>query len=135
MQTVLLVEDDIAVRTVVRHMLVRSGYKVLEAAGAEHALKLSSHYRPRIDVLITDVVLPRAGCQRLVEQTVRERPGVKVIYISGYPEDMLVRYGLAKPGTNFIQKPFTAEKLSLLIRAVLTPPDEEPETATQAAAS
>ncbi len=133
MQTVLLVEDDIAVRTVVRHMLARNGYKVLEAAGAEQALKLSRHYRPHIDVLITDVVLPRAGCKRLVEQTLRERPGVKVIYISGYPEDMLGRYGVAEPGPNFIQKPFTAEKLGLLIREVLTTPDEAASAAHVAA--
>jgi DNA-binding NtrC family response regulator len=119
METILLVEDDLAVRKVLRYMLRKFGHEVLEAGSAPEALELAASYPHTIHVLITDVVMPQTNCERFVERLLDKRPGVKVIYISGYLEDMLSRYGVAYSRPNFIQKPFSAEKLAEKIREVL----------------
>ncbi len=119
MATILLVEDDVAVRKVLRHMLANLGHEVLEAGSAPEALDLAASYEPAIDVLITDVVMPQTNCDRFVDQLLESRSELKVIYISGYAEDMLERYGVEQSRPNFIQKPFSAEKLAEKIREVL----------------
>ncbi len=119
MATILLVEDDVAVRKVLRHMLANLGHQVLEAGSAPEALNLAASYEPAIDVLITDVVMPQTNCDRFVDQIRESRSDLKVIYISGYAEDMLERYGVEQSRPNFIQKPFSADKLAEKIREVL----------------
>ncbi len=119
MATILLVEDDVAVRKVLRHMLANLGHQVLEAGSAPEALNLAASYEPAIDVLITDVVMPQTNCDRFVDQIRESRNDLKVIYISGYAEDMLERYGVEQSRPNFIQKPFSADKLAEKIREVL----------------
>jgi DNA-binding NtrC family response regulator len=119
MQTLMLVEDDAAVRKVLRHILLKLGYTVLEASGAAEALALSERFAEPIELLITDVVLPQTSSDRLVQHLRSQRPGLKVMYISGYSEDMLAHYGIAHTAPNFLQKPFTPEKLARKVREVL----------------
>jgi DNA-binding NtrC family response regulator len=119
METILLVEDDLAVRKVLWHMLRKLGHEVLEAGSAPEALGLAASYPHTIHVLITDVVMPQTNCDRFVEQLLERCPGLKVIYISGYSEDMLSRYGVSHSRPNFMQKPFSADKLAEKIREVL----------------
>ncbi len=119
MPTVLLVEDDICVLHVVRQMLQKQGYAILEASGTAEALGAADGFPARIDLLITDVVLPREGSNRLVEQLRAGRPDLKVLYISGYSRDALARYGIDQTERNFLPKPFTMDTLERKIREVL----------------
>lgn len=117
MQTVLLVEDDATVRGVVSQMLTSEGYRVLEAAGESVALKIAET-RPEIEVLVSDVILRQGNAIALADQLRYSRPQIKVIYISGYTEDVLQRYGISVQHKNFLQKPFTAAVLAKKIRDV-----------------
>lgn len=119
METILLVEDDTAVRRVLQCMLSSSGYEVLEAGSAPQALELAASYSRDIHVLITDVVMPRTNCDRFVEELKSRRPDLKVIFISGYSEDMLNRYGVKNSRPNFMQKPFSAGMLVEKIRELV----------------
>ncbi len=119
METVLLVEDEVAVRVVLRCLLERQGYSVLEAGESGQALEIAARYPASIHLLITDVVLPRTRCEGWVARLKRRRPGLKVIYISGYPEEVISRFGLSDSDTNFLRKPFTPEALVLKVREVL----------------
>lgn len=119
METILLVEDDAAVRRVLRHMIGNFGYQILEAGSAPEALDLAASYPGDIHVLITDVVMPQTNCDRFVENLKSRRPDLKVIFISGYSEEMLSRYGVAHSRPNFMQKPFSAGMLADKIRELL----------------
>jgi CheY-like chemotaxis protein len=119
METILLVEDDAAVRRVLRQMLSNFGYQILEAGSAPEALDLAASFAEDIHVLVTDVVMPQTNCDRFVEDLTARRPGLKVIFISGYSEDMLSRYGVAYSRPNFMQKPFSASMLADKIRELL----------------
>jgi two-component system, cell cycle sensor histidine kinase and response regulator CckA len=121
MHTILLVEDDAAVRKVLRHMLAHFGHRVLEAGNAPEALQLAASYPGAIDVLVTDVVMPQTNCDRFVEQLRESRPALEVIFISGYSEEMLNWYGVGGARSNFIQKPFNAETLAEKVRELLAP--------------
>ncbi|MEO8078000.1 MAG: response regulator, partial [Acidobacteriota bacterium] len=117
--TVLLVEDTDGLREVATRLLQRQGYTVLVAAGADEALQQFERH-PEIDVLLTDVVMPGASGPDLTRRLVRQRPGLKVIYMSGYTEDAIVQYGVLNPGVAFLHKPFTSESLGQKIREVMT---------------
>ncbi len=119
MQTILLVEDDAAVRGVVRHMLQKHGYTILEAGGVPHALEVAERYRGAIDLLVTDVVLPEMRCGPLVRRLQELRPNLKVLYISGYSEETVGLCGIEVSEPNFIQKPFSPEALRAKVRDVL----------------
>ena len=119
MPTILLVEDEAAVRKVLRHMLATLGYAVIEAGCAPEALSVAAGYEGPIDLLLTDVVMPETNCERFVEQLRAARPGVKVIYISGYSPEVLDQHGHEVSDPDFIQKPFTAEALGRKIRQAL----------------
>jgi signal transduction histidine kinase len=106
-ETILLVEDEAGIRALVRKILRRENYNVLEAGSAEEALAMASSAKGRIDLLVTDVMLP-VGSGREVAERVREtRHDLKVLYISGYTDDDAVRSGAIPPGSRFLQKPFT----------------------------
>jgi DNA-binding NtrC family response regulator len=122
MPTILLVEDEPAVRRVLRQMLWNLGHEVIEAGGAPEALDLAAACDSPIDVLITDVVMPQTNCEDFVNELVAARPQVKVIYISGYAEEMLARYGVKQIQSNFLQKPFRVEELAAKIAEVLGTP-------------
>jgi PAS domain S-box-containing protein len=107
-ETVLVVDDEGALRELTRRLLNVRGYNVLTAANAEEALALCEH-APPIDVLLTDVVMPGASGPELKGQLVQRRPDLKVIYMSGYTDDALVRHGILNPGIAFLNKPFSAQ--------------------------
>ena len=110
--TVLLTEDEASVRSVTARMLEQFGYRVLVAADAEEALRIFAAHRDEIDVLVTDVILPRANGRLLAGQVRALRPGVAVVYLSGYPRDVLSRDGILDPETLLVRKPFSSRQLA-----------------------
>jgi CheY-like chemotaxis protein len=118
-ETVLLVEDEESVRELVRVTLVSRGYRVLEAENGECGLRLAEESKTPIDLLVTDVVMPGMGGRELAKKIVAMRPGTRVLYLSGYTEDTVITQGTDNPGTSFLQKPFTLQKLTTKVREVL----------------
>jgi two-component system cell cycle sensor histidine kinase/response regulator CckA len=118
-ETVLLVEDEDSVRGLSRHVLLLSGYRVLEARNGDEALGISGDYAGAIDLLLTDVVMPNMGGRELADHMSRQRPTLKVLYLSGYTEDAVVRHGVLAADTAFLQKPFTPAALAQKVRDVL----------------
>jgi CheY-like chemotaxis protein len=118
-ETILLVEDEVAVRAVTRRLLERQGYRVVAAANGTEALRLGTESAERIHLLITDVVMPELGGFGLAEQLASRDPALKVLYMSGHADDTVVRRGELPPGIAFLQKPFTAEALAQKVRSVL----------------
>ncbi len=119
MRTVLIVEDDIAVRKVLSRMLRPQPLAILEAGSAAEALAVTTAHTGPIDLLLSDVILPETSGERLAEQLRQVRPGLKVIWISGYSEEVLGEHGIGASDPNFLQKPFTADALVRKIRQVL----------------
>jgi two-component system cell cycle sensor histidine kinase/response regulator CckA len=117
-ETVLLVEDEESVRELVRVTLASRGYNVLEAENGECGLRIAEAFKDHIDILITDVVMPGIGGRELARKLVLLRPGISVLYLSGYTEDAVVTPG-ALPSTAFLQKPFTLQNLAKKVREVL----------------
>ncbi|MDY3562233.1 PAS domain S-box protein [Gemmata sp. JC673] len=117
--TVLVVEDDDRVRRLARIALQRFGYTVLDAPNAEEALRVCERPDPPIDLLLTDVVMPEMGGRELAEVVARLRPGIKVLYVSGYADDAVVRHGVLRAEVAFLQKPFTPAALAEKVRSVL----------------
>jgi DNA-binding NtrC family response regulator len=117
-ETLLVVEDVAGLRELTRRLLERLGYSVLLAANAEEALQLFDR-NPSIDLLLTDVVMPGASGPDLVTQLVERRPGLKVIYMSGYTNDAIVHHGVLDPGIRFLQKPFSYDELGRKLREAL----------------
>jgi CheY-like chemotaxis protein len=117
--TVLLVEDEPGVRAVVRRMLTRGGYTVLEASNGREALEIADGAGGRLDVVVTDVVMPELGGRAFAERLARLHPQVRVLFMSGYTDDEILRRGLAVPGAAFLEKPFSAERLLAAVRAAL----------------
>jgi two-component system, cell cycle sensor histidine kinase and response regulator CckA len=105
--TILLVEDEAGIRALVRKILRREQYNVLEAGSAEEATAIASSTPGRIDLLITDVMLASASGRELAERLRETRPELNVLYVSGYTDDDAVRTGAIPPGSKFLQKPFT----------------------------
>jgi len=118
-ETVLLVEDEDAVRDIVRRLLSSDGYKVLEARHGREGLRVCEQYVDTIHLLITDVVMPEMGGRELAEQIALLRPAMKFLYMSGYTDDALVRQGVRSEGAAFLQKPFSLDMLARKVREVL----------------
>jgi two-component system, cell cycle sensor histidine kinase and response regulator CckA len=118
-ETVLLVEDEESVRELVRLTLTARGYKVLEAENGECGLRIAEDFKEHIDILITDVVMPGIGGRELAKKLQALRPGISVLYLSGYTEDTVVTQGALGPDTAFLQKPFTLQNLAKKVRDVL----------------
>jgi CheY-like chemotaxis protein len=117
-QTVLVVEDEDGLRELAKRLLERQGYTVLAASDADQAIQLFDQ-NPSIDVLLTDVVMPGTSGPELTRALAERRPGLKVVYMSGYTENAIVHHGVLKPGVAFIHKPFTSDTLARKIREVL----------------
>ncbi|MDI6754689.1 MAG: PAS domain S-box protein [Thermodesulfobacteriota bacterium] len=118
-ETVLVAEDEGDVRNLVVQILKRQGYKVLEAANGWEALILCEKNQGMIHLLVTDVVMPVMSGRELTERLLLLHPEAKVLYMSGYTDDAVVRHGILEEGVNFIQKPFSLEKLVEKVREVL----------------
>jgi two-component system cell cycle sensor histidine kinase/response regulator CckA len=118
-ETVLLVEDEESVRELVHLTLVSRGYKVIEAENGEAGLRVAAECKEPIDILITDVMMPGMGGRDLAKQLLELRPGIGVLYLSGYTEDAIATQGVVSPGTAFLQKPFTLQNLAKKVREVL----------------
>jgi CheY-like chemotaxis protein len=118
-ETILLVDDDTAVRTVLRRILSRAGYDVLEASDAAAALAISAQFGGTIHMLLTDLVMPVMSGRNLAEQLSPLRPSMKVLFMSGYTEDMAIHDGVATAGVAFLQKPVVASAVLLRVREVL----------------
>ena len=118
-ETILLVEDEPQVRSLTRTMLARLGYRVLEAESADEALSIASKYEGPLDLLLTDLVMPRMSGTDLARQMQTARPGIRVLYMSGYTDNGVIGQGMLTADTPFIQKPFTSATLSRKVREVL----------------
>ncbi len=118
-ETVLLVEDEDAVRALARHVLAFCGYTVLEAADGREAVRVAEQHAGRIDLVASDVVMPYLGGRQLVERVAATRPGIKVLFLSGYTDDAVVRHGVLEAEYAFLQKPFTPTALAQKVREVL----------------
>jgi CheY-like chemotaxis protein len=118
-ETILVVEDNDLVRDMTSEALKQYGYTVIEAPGGEQALKVIQEYGEKIDLLLTDVVMPGLNGRELADQILSLRPGIRVLYMSGYADNAIVQYGVLNPGLAFIEKPFSPETLAAKLRQVL----------------
>jgi signal transduction histidine kinase/ActR/RegA family two-component response regulator len=118
-ETILLVADEEGVRELARDILRASGYTVLEARNGAEALLLCERHQGPLDMLLTDVVMPRMSGRELAERLAPLRPELSVLYMSGYTDDAVIRHGVLAAGTAFLQKPFTPAALVLRVRETL----------------
>jgi signal transduction histidine kinase len=120
-ETILVVEDEPAVRDIVRHVLQARGYSVLQAQDGREALRISEQHDGPIDLLLTDVVMPGMNGRELAGRLASLHPTMPVIFMSGYTDTAVVHHGVLDPGTIFLQKPFTPDALARKVRQVLDP--------------
>jgi len=118
-ETLLIVEDQADVRRLALSILKASGYRLLAAENAEQALQLSAGYAGPIDLLVTDVIMPGLNGRQLADRLAKERPGLKVLYTSGYAADVIALQGSLEPGMAYLPKPFGAAQLAAKVREVL----------------
>jgi len=121
-ETILVVDDEESLRTVVVDLLSSLGYNILSAPGGQEALTLAEEYSGKIDLLLTDVMMEPLPGPALAENLTRVRPDMKVVFISGYAISALAPDGVLKPGTVLVNKPFTMKILSAKLREVLGSP-------------
>jgi two-component system cell cycle sensor histidine kinase/response regulator CckA len=120
--TILLVDDDEALRRFVRRILMQQGFHVIEASDGAEALEVASAYDQPVDLLLTDVIMPKVNGLALARRLLQERPGIRVLYMSGYMEKSML---LAKhPESVLLQKPFTPETLIAAVRQVFASEDQ-----------
>ena len=115
----LVTEDEEQVRQMIRMILEMNGYQVLEARGGDEALAIFKEHEDQIDLVVTDVVMPQMSGRELAHALEVLHPGIKVLYMSGYTDDAIVRHGLLGREIAFIQKPFTPAALTRKVREVL----------------
>jgi len=126
-ETILLVEDEEALRILTRNLLELCGYQVMEAKNGAEALDLSQRYPGTVDLLLTDIVMPGINGRLLADQLIQLRPNIKVVYMSGYTGQAVGAHRILDPGSIFLQKPFTRDELARKIREAL---DGEPKSAS-----
>ena len=123
-ETILLVEDQAAVRAFTNAALQRQGYRVIEAPGGEEAIAVAGRHPGEIHLLLTDVVLPGMNGKELSERLKVPRPDVKVLFTSGYPADVIAHRGVLDHGLSFLHKPYSMDELAAKVRELLGPPSE-----------
>lgn len=117
--SLLLAEDNDAVRTITQIVLSEFGYRVIEAVDGEEALKKFLDNKDTISLLIVDVIMPRKNGRAVYEEVKRIRPEVKVLFTSGYPADLIQKEGVLEKGLNFLSKPSSPQALLRMVREVL----------------
>jgi len=127
-ETILLVEDAQRVRAVVREILEMSGYTVLEARHGAEAVEIANRHAGPVHLLVTDVVMPQMSGRELAQRLATLRPDLKVLYMSGYTDDAIVRHGVLASGIAFLSKPFTPDALALKVRELLDGVADAPAT-------
>jgi CheY-like chemotaxis protein len=118
-ETILIVEDEPDLRELARIFLESYGYKVLEAGSAEQALRTVEEFGTRIHLLLTDVIMPGMSGRQLAEKILQKDPQTKILYMTGYTDDMVVQHKVLEPGVQLLQKPFTRAELALKVRSTL----------------
>jgi two-component system cell cycle sensor histidine kinase/response regulator CckA len=118
-ETILIVEDAAEMREITRAFLASFGYAVLEAGNATEAFERADQHPGRIDLLITDVVMPGESGPKLAARLLQKKPGLKVLYVSGYTENAIVHHGLVDPGIALLQKPYSRDTLGRKVRELL----------------
>jgi CheY-like chemotaxis protein len=121
-ETILIVEDQEQVRNLTRRVLEARGYRVLVAASGADALRVAQQAAERIDLLLTDVIMPGMGGREVALLLGPARPNMRVLFVSGYTDESIVHEGILEPGIAFLQKPFTADALAGKVREVLDAP-------------
>jgi signal transduction histidine kinase/CheY-like chemotaxis protein len=130
-ETLLVVEDEPGVRQITTRILMHAGYRVLEAASLTQAITLSHSTQERIDLLVTDLVLPDGSGADVADRIAALRPGIRVLFVSGYTDDAILRRGISESEVEFLSKPFTATRLLARIREVLERPAARPAPSAQ----
>jgi len=118
-ETILVVEDEKDVRSLIVQILRKQGYQVIEAESGAEAFDACANHEGKISLLLTDVVMPGMSGRELAEKLLSWQPEMKVLYMSGYTDDAMIRYGVLEAGMNFMQKPFSMEALAQKVRQVL----------------
>ena len=117
---VLITEDEDSIRALSRRILEREGYTVLEARDGREAIRVAAGYPARIDLLVTDMVMPNLGGSDLFAHLRLLRPDLRVLFVSGYTDEDMIRRGLKDVDSAFLQKPFTAKALAAAARAAVS---------------
>jgi DNA-binding NtrC family response regulator len=124
-ETVLVVEDETGVRRIAVRALVDAGYRVLEATNVAEAVAVAGAAQGTIDLLLTDLVLPDGGGGEVARRITELRPGIRVLYVSGYTDDPALRRDISENEVEFLGKPFSPDQLSATVRKVLDRPLEQ----------
>ncbi|BBO68020.1 hypothetical protein DSCA_19500 [Desulfosarcina alkanivorans] len=118
-ETILVVEDEVSLLDVVSSVLINKGYAVLSASSPKDAIRLCDEHAGKIDMLITDLIMPEMNGRELSDELLSRWPGIKVLYLSGYTTNIISNHGILKEGVNFIQKPFSLNALLVAVRKAL----------------
>lgn len=118
-ETILVAEDEPDLRELTRIFLESYGYKVLEAGSAEEAIRVADEFHQPIQLLLTDVIMPGMSGRQLAEKIQSQNPNTKIVYMTGYTDDMIVQHKVLEPGVQLLQKPFTKAELALKVRSTL----------------
>jgi CheY-like chemotaxis protein len=121
-ETVLVVEDEAAVREFTAKVLRQLGYRVLTASGGDEAIRTSDAHSAEIAALVTDVIMPGMSGRQVADELLRRRPGIKVLFLSGYTGDMIAEHNVHETGVDFLAKPFRLEDLAIRLREILDRP-------------
>jgi CheY-like chemotaxis protein len=118
-ETVLVVEDEEPLRRLTRRILETRGYTVLDAPNGQEAIRVLASAQKRVDLLLTDVVMPGMSGRELVERLLPVYPWLRVLFMSGYTEDMMLQHRVAELGITVVEKPFTSDDLAIAVRNTL----------------
>ncbi len=118
-ETLMVVEDDEVVRGLAARILAEAGYRVVEAPSGDEALRRAREGEDAIDLLLTDVIMPQMNGRDLARQMRALQPAIKVVFLSGYPDEAIAHHGVLRPGVSLVEKPFSARSLMSVVRAVL----------------
>ena len=118
-ETILLVEDEVLVRSLVSKFLNSQGYRVLSAARGSDAIQLAAEHSTRIDLLLSDVILPNMNGRQIYERLALTMPKLRVLFMSGYTENIIAPHGVLEGGFYFVQKPFSLKELARKVREAL----------------